>query len=313
MAGLLAALMMPVGVSGAAAQEQIGTHPVPPLPVGEVLAPSPMPAADAQSTEIADNGTNASAQVAPAAATPDAAVKVAPTAADAALAMANMLDGAGGGISSDELLLALQGAADAGQPMALWRLGVMYENGEGVKKDEAQAFRYFSRIANEHANTPPRSLEADIVAQSFLKIGQYYRDGLPDAGIKADGNRAIALILHAASYFGDADAQYQVGRMYLSKDSSEHNALQAARWLSLAARKGHLAAQATLGDLLFNGDGIDAQPVEGLMWLTIAHNHAAGTPEQAWVDGLLNKAMSVATPQERDAAIEAVDVVEGRS
>ena len=48
------------------------------------------------------------------------------TAAEAALAMANSLDGAGGGISNDDLVAALEDAALAGQPMALYQLGLMY-------------------------------------------------------------------------------------------------------------------------------------------------------------------------------------------
>lgn len=232
------------------------------------------------------------------------------TAADAALAMANMFDGAGGGVSSSDLLSALQSAADAGQPIAMWRLGVMYENGEGVEKDQLRAFGYFARIANEHANTPPRSLEADIVAQSFIKMGDYYRVGLPDAGIKADSNRAEALMLHAATYFGDADAQYRVGELYLQEDGLGVNALQSARWLSLAARKGHVAAQARLGDLLFNGEGIEAQPVEGLMWLVVAHKHCIGTADEKWVTELLDQAMSVATADQRKQALQAADVVD---
>ncbi len=233
------------------------------------------------------------------------------TAADAALAMANMFDGAGGGVSSSDLLSALQSAADAGQPIAMWRLGVMYENGEGVEKDQLRAFGYFSRIANEHANTPPRSLEADIVAQSFIKMGDYYRVGLPDAGIKADSDRAEALMLHAATYFGDADAQYRVGELYLQEDGLGVNALQSARWLSLAARKGHVAAQARLGDLLFNGQGIEPQPVEGLMWLIVAHKHCIGTADEKWVTDLLDQAMSIATADQRKQAQEAADVVDG--
>lgn len=228
-------------------------------------------------------------------------------AVDAAAAMASMIDSVGGGMSSNELLAALQAAADAGQPIALWRLGMMYENGEGVKADQARAFGYFSRIANEHANTPPRSLEADIVAQSFVKVGEYYNKGLPDAGVKVDINRANMLLLHAASYFGDADAQYRVGKLYLSEHGLGVNALQSARWLSLAARNGHVAAQATLGNMLFTGELIDRQPIEGLMWLTVANEHAYGTAEQAWVGKLLNDAMSLATPTERSSAIAAAD------
>lgn len=229
------------------------------------------------------------------------------TAVDAALNMANMLDGAGGGISSKDLLLALEDAAAAGQPMALYQLGLMYENGEGVEKDPVKAFGYFSQIANEHADTAPRGIEADIVAQSFVKMGEYYAEGLPEAGIPKDEERSNRLILHAASYFGDPDAQYRVGLSFLEDENADTNVLQSARWLSLSARKGYAPAQAQLGKLLFNGEGIDADPVEGLMWLTVASRRAAGTPDEAWIQGMLNDAMSVASPEQRKAAIELAD------
>ena len=229
------------------------------------------------------------------------------TAADAALNMANMMDGAGGGVSDDDLISALEDAAAAGQPMALYRLGMMYENGDGVQKDPVKAFGYFSQIANDHADTAPRGVEADIVAESFVKVGEYYKSGLPDAGIVADAGRSHALLLHAATYFGDADAQYRVGVLYLDPAGLGHNPLQSARWLSLAARKGHAPAQARLGDLLFNGDGIPAQPEEGLMWLTLAHRQTLGTPEETWINELLQADMSIATPEQRGAAVQLVE------
>jgi hypothetical protein len=233
------------------------------------------------------------------------------TAVDAALTMANMMDGAGGGISNADLMAALESAAAAGQPMAMWRLGTMYENGEGVAKDDVKAFDYFSQIANDHADAAPRSLDADIVAQSFVKMGDYYRDGLPDAGIAVDKEKAEQLILHAATYFGNADAQYRVGELYLD-DPDNPNPLQGARWLALAAHKGHVAAQAKLGDLLFNGAGIKAQPAEGLMWLSIAHDRAVGTPDEDWISELLTRDMSVATPRQREEAVCMAELVEPR-
>jgi TPR repeat protein len=222
------------------------------------------------------------------------------TAADAALDLANMLDGAGGGVSGDAYLSALENAAAAGQPMAMWQLGTMYENGEGVERDPLKAFGYFAQIANQHADAAPRGVEADIVAQSFVKMGDYYRQGVPDAGIPADIDRSHAMLLHAATYFGDADAQYRVGMLYLQSEGLGVSPLQSARWLSLAARKGHCLAQARLGDLLFSGmTGIEAQPVEGLMWLNLSHNRCVGTMYQAQVDELLNRASSTATADER--------------
>src|SRR5690606_32082479 len=160
-----------------------------------------------------------------------------------ALELANMLDGAGGGVSGDAYLSALENAAAAGQPMAMWQLGTMYENGEGVAKDPARAFGYFAQSANPHAAAAPRGVASDIVAQSFVKVGDYYRQGVPDAGIPADIERSHALLLHAATYFGDADAQYRVGLLYSQEDGLGVSPLQSARWFSLAARKGHCAAQ----------------------------------------------------------------------
>lgn len=279
------------------------TAPVPPADVPARLAPPPPATDDAGPAVPVTPDTPVASATLPAPGT------VPSTAADAALTMANMMDGAGGGISNADLMSALESAAAAGQPMALWRLGTMYENGEGVAKDDVKAFDYFSQIANDHADAAPRSLDADIVAQSFVKMGDYYRAGLPDAGIAVDKDKAEQLILHAATYFGNADAQYRIGELYLDR-SDDPNPLQGARWLALAAHKGHVAAQAKLGDMLFNGAGIKAQPTEGLMWLSIAHDRSIGTPDEGWINELLTRDMSIATPREREEAIRMADAVE---
>lgn len=237
-----------------------------------------------------------------------AAPVYAQSAVDAAQAMASAMDGAGGGISMADQIAALEAAATAGDPMAQWQLGLMYESGEGVAKDKAKAFGYFAQIADQHADTAPKGVEADIVAHSFVKMGEYYKDGVPEAGIPQDDDYATKLILHAASYFGDADAQYKVGELYLDESELGDNPIQSARWLSLAARKGHAGAQAKLGNILFNGDGdLAANPVEGLMWLTVASRRAIGTPDAGWIDDLLNAAMSIANPDQRKQAVEMAD------
>ena len=230
------------------------------------------------------------------------------TAMDAAQAMASAMDGAGGGISSSEQIAALQDAAAAGDPMAQWQLGLMYESGEGVAQDKAKAFGYFAQIADQHADAAPRGTESDIVAHSFVKMGEYYKDGLPEAGIAKDEDQSIKLLMHAASYFGDADAQYRVGEMYLDKNELGDNPIQSARWLSLAAKKGYAPAQAKLGDILFNGNGgLKANRAEGLMWLSVANQAATGTVDAGWIGDLLNADMSVASPDERKRGTDMAD------
>ena len=238
----------------------------------------------------------------------NAGLVYAQSAVDAAQAMASAMDGAGGGISMADQIAALEAAAAAGDPMAQWQLGLMYESGEGVEQDKAKAFGYFAQIADQHADTAPKGIEADIVAHSFVKMGEYYKAGVPEAGIPQDDDYATKLILHAASYFGDADAQFKVGELYLDESELGDNPIQSARWLSLAARKGHAGAQAKLGNILFNGDGdLEANPVEGLMWLTVASRRAIGTSDSGWIDDLLNAAMSVADPEQRKQAVELAD------
>jgi uncharacterized protein len=47
------------------------------------------------------------------------------------------------------------------------------------------------------------------------------------------------------------------------------------RWLFLAADKGHLQAEALLGQTLFTGrEGVRPQRALGLMWLTLARESA---------------------------------------
>ncbi|MCB9993739.1 MAG: sel1 repeat family protein [Hyphomicrobiaceae bacterium] len=219
--------------------------------------------------------------------------------------------GAEGGISSADMLSVLEEAASAGDPLAMWRLGVMYESGTGVEQDRVKAFGYFSQIADQNADAAPKSIEADIVAQSFVKMGDYYRVGLPGAGIPADAEESRALLFHAASYFGDPEAQYKLGLAYLD-ENNPGSALQGARWLSLAAHKGHVGAMAVLGDLLFNGDRIEKQPVEGLMWLNLAHQRTRGSDDETWVAELLNRDSSIATPDQRRKALDAANAVGGQ-
>ena len=60
---------------------------------------------------------------------------------------------------------------------------------------------------------------------------------------------------YAASYFGNADAQYELARLYLKNAGTSRDDFRyGARWLGLAAQKGQHQAQAMLGQMLFDGD-----------------------------------------------------------
>ena len=43
------------------------------------------------------------------------------------------------------------------------------------------------------------------------------------------------------------------------------------------------------------------------MWLTVASRRAANTPDEGWIQTMLNDSMSVATPDQRRQAMELAD------
>ncbi|MBR0700617.1 sel1 repeat family protein [Bradyrhizobium diazoefficiens] len=203
-------------------------------------------------------------------------------------------------------LSALQYAAEGGHPIAQWKLGRMYANGDGVAQDDLRAFEYFSRIANAHAEDSPSAPQAQIVANAFVELGRYYLSGIPNSKVKSDPERAREMFSYAASYFGNADAQYDLARLYLkTPDASREDFRYGARWLGLAAQKGQHEAQALLGQMLFNGDRLPRQAARGLMWLTLARDSAS--TEETWIKESYNRAFAKASDDDRAMALQLLE------
>ncbi|MEM6382337.1 MAG: tetratricopeptide repeat protein [Pseudomonadota bacterium] len=180
---------------------------------------------------------------------------------------------------TDTALTALEAAAEGGHAIARWKLARMYAAGDGVTEDDVRAFTYFSQIATAHADDSPDTPHARFVANAFVALGSYYSSGIADV-LAADHYRSRQIYTYAASYFGDPDAQFRLGMMLLRGEGGTVDTRQAGRWLSLAARKGHLDAQLSLGELLFTGAAhVEPYPVDGLKWLIVAGEFAR-TPSQ---------------------------------
>jgi TPR repeat protein len=202
---------------------------------------------------------------------------------------------------------ALDFAAKQGNPLAQWKLGRMYANGEGVPLDDLKAFEYFSQIADEHADEGPDSPHAAVVANAFVALGTYFLDGIKGTYVTPNAVRAHEMYHYAASYFGNAHAQYNLARLYLEGTGVAQDARQAARWLNLAAEKSHPPAQALLGHLLVTGQGgIPRQKALGLMWLTLARQAAASASDQ-WISDLYEKGAEGASESERQRALSYVE------
>jgi TPR repeat protein len=215
--------------------------------------------------------------------------------------------GTNAALPDNNSITALQYAADEGHPVAQWRLGRMYANGEGgVLQDDLRAFDYFSKVANAHAEDSPSAPQAQIVANAFVALGRYYLNGIPNSKVKPDPDRAREMFSYAASYFGNADAQYDLARIYLkTADASRDDFRYGARWLGLAAQKGQHQAQALLGQMLFNGDRLPRQSARGLMFLTLARDGAAA--DEAWIKESYNRAFAKASDDDRASALQMLE------
>jgi len=196
-------------------------------------------------------------------------------------------------------LEALNYAAANGHPGALWKLGRMYQTGDLVAEDDGKAMELFARVADEYGDENPDGPDAPFVADAFVTLGTYYQSGIPGR-IDADPGRARRIFAYAASYFGDSDAQFSLAAMFLNGEGGDQNARQAARWFKLAARKGHVAAQAEFGHMLFEGIGMDRRPIEGLMWLSIARLMSPGDPA---IQARHEQAFSTASEEQRRQAM----------
>lgn len=198
---------------------------------------------------------------------------------------------------------ALEYAAGQGHTLALWKLGRMYADGDGVQHDDLKAFEYFSKLADQYADESPDSPNAPVVSSAFVALGTYFLDGIKGTYVGANPGRAVEMFNYAASYFSDPNAQYNLARLYLEGTGVGKDSRQAARWFNLAAEKGHHASQALLGHLLMNGQGVPRQRAKGLMWLTLAREATIDSANDQWIANLYHQAFASADEGDRKLAL----------
>jgi TPR repeat protein len=201
---------------------------------------------------------------------------------------------------TDQAVMELEYAAEQGVPGAIWKLGRMYADGDGVKLNKARAYEYFRRLTSTmHPDDSLGTPNARFLANAFVTLGLYHLDGIPGT-LRPDANVAREMFNYAASYFADPDAQYYLAQLYLKGKGAPKDAITAARWLQLSAEKGDHRAQALLGGMLFKGEQVSRQAARGLAWLIIAKDGAG--PDEAWITDMYSNAIAMANDNERALA-----------
>jgi TPR repeat protein len=187
-------------------------------------------------------------------------------------------------------------AAEKGQLGAQWKLARMYADGDGVKRNDYEAFKFYSQVVRQGVDQG--SVESAYVSDALVEIGNYIRTGIPGTPVKADPSLAQEYYRDAAVNYRNPQAQFELGRMFLIGDGVKVSVKQAGRWLQLAAEKGHAGAEATLGNLLYQRGKV----VRGLAMMTAALERA-GPPDRPWIFSMQEEAFSLASEADRRTAV----------
>ena len=190
----------------------------------------------------------------------------------------DLREGWGWGLLDDywnlnEVIMWIRKAAEWGNFVAQWNLGLIYTEGRGVEKNEGEAARWFRKITqrdSQHDFIDPTTVKWAQLFLSAIEHGDdrsqyelghdYYEYGGDryrwDHNFE-ESEREAAKWYRKAAEQGNADAQYRLGFMYAHGKGVEKDEVEAARWYYKAAERGDSAAQYSLGLMYANGEGVE--------------------------------------------------------
>jgi TPR repeat protein len=165
-------------------------------------------------------------------------------------------------------------------------LARIYADDAGQLTDHAKAYLLFQKLADENADADPDDGQrAPFVAKALTALAGYLQRGIASIGLKPDPERAAEYLHHAATFFGDRDAQFELAKFYLGDSRSSEDAKRGMHYLSVLTEEGHAAAQAFLADLLWRGRFIAKDEKRALALITMAAEHAPAN-ERIWIDDI---------------------------
>jgi TPR repeat protein len=115
------------------------------------------------------------------------------------------------------------------------------------------------------------------VAQAQNELGAMYLSG---EGVSRDPAEAFHWFQLAAQQ-ALPDAQNNLGYLYSTGQGTTRDYQQALRWFGLAARQGLPSAEVNMGALYMTGRGVPLDYVAGYMWLSLAAEQGSKTAEAA--------------------------------
>jgi len=168
--------------------------------------------------------------------------------------------------------------------LAEFYLARAYAEGAGAVANHTKAYVLYRKIADENVEVPERSQRAAYVAKALIALAGYVRSGLEEIDLPANPRSAARYLEHAATYFGDKDAQYELARTYLGAGGWSGGEISIGlHYLSVLTQAGHSGAQATLADLFWRGRHVKKDEARALALAGIAMANAS-EPERKWIE-----------------------------
>ncbi|MBI3673774.1 MAG: sel1 repeat family protein [Rhizobiales bacterium] len=150
----------------------------------------------------------------------------------------------------------------------------MYRMGRGVPRDDAMAYSYYSRVADLYDPDEPDQNRLRVIVDSMIRIADYQRTGAAAAGIPQNAPAAARTYLKIATTYGHPAAQYALGIMNIKGQGMNANPQQGLKWLIAAARKRYPLSEAYLGELYWSGDLVRQDRTRAVMWYILASQTA---------------------------------------
>ncbi len=163
-----------------------------------------------------------------------------------------------------------QPLAEQGDAQAQHNLGMMYESGQGVPKDDNKAVEWYRKAAEQgHANA---QYSLDSMQENGQGVLQDNTKAFKDGEAAAQrGDYATALQLwRPLAEQGHARAQVNLGHMYSKGRGVPLDDAEAVKWYRIAAEQGDARAQRNLGLMYAIGRGVPQDYVSGHMWSNLA-------------------------------------------
>jgi TPR repeat protein len=167
---------------------------------------------------------------------------------------------------------------------AAFYLARIYSDNAGEHTDHGKAYLLFQKIADENANVDPEDgVRAPFVAKALSALAGYLRRGVKEIGVEPNPGRAVDYLHHAATFFGDKDAQFELAKIYLGGGGTSEDVKRGMHYLSVLTEDGYPGAQALLAELLWRGRYVKKDERRALALITMAAENAP-EHERIWIE-----------------------------